>query len=281
MNCKNCNADLPQDARFCLQCGGRVVDQSLTFGYLATEASERFFNFENNFLWRTFKDMFRKPEMVIDGFIDGVRKRHMNVFNYLALAITLSGLQIFLMQKFFTTNMDLSWMLPEDNPMNGNLGFMDVFLEYQSALYIIFIPIYAIFAWLTFLNLKKYSYLKHVVITTYSQAHLSIFMVIPTIVCLMLGFNFFKFVYFFSFPFMILYSAYVYKRLYKFSVRRIIWKTIWFLIITGGIYIIFNIIVWVILFATGAVDLQKMMDAQKAQQEATSYIVSSAINWTS
>jgi len=108
MNCKNCNADLPQDARFCLQCGGRVVDQSLTFGYLATEASERFFNFENNFLWRTFKDMFRKPEMVIDGFIDGVRKRHMNVFNYLALAITLSGLQIFLMQKFFTTNMDLS-----------------------------------------------------------------------------------------------------------------------------------------------------------------------------
>ena len=281
MECKNCNKQLLASDNFCGNCGGRVIDQEFTLKYLANDVSERFFNIENNLIWRTIKNLTARPEYVINGYIQGIRKRHLHMANYLALAITISGLQIFLMQKFFQANMDLSWMpFQENNPAGIDNSFLDNIWEYQSVFYIILIPIYALIARMVFFNHSKYTYLHHVVIATYSQAHLSILFFIPTVLALMLGINFFKFIYFFSFPVMIFYSAFVYKRMYSLRLGGIIGKTLLFLGIGAIFYIAFGVLLFIYWVLTGTIDVQEMLEAEKAKQ-GVSYIASSLKNWTS
>ena len=202
MNCKNCNQPLSPDDKFCSKCGGKIVDEVISYAYVANDFSNRFLNIENNLIARTLKDMFIDPKKVIDGYINGVRKRHLNFANYLALALSISGVQLFLMKKFFEDNMDLSWMIASDNPaanMEGNT-YMNTMFEFQGILYLLIIPIYALIAKIVFLNKKEYTYLHQNIIAGYTQSHLSLFLFVPTIIFLALGVNFFKFSYFFAYP---------------------------------------------------------------------------------
>ncbi len=278
MNCKNCNTPLTEESRFCNQCGGKVVTQVLTYRYLASEFSERFFNLDNLII-RTFRHLFTKPEEVIDGFINGVRKRHLGIGSYLALAITISGLQLFIIQKFFKHLMDASWMTQDNNPVAQDPSFLDSIWEYQSIMYIVFIPIYAIIAKTTFWNYKKYNYLEHIVIVSYTQAQMSLTLFLPYLIGLSFGINFFKLNYVFILVMMI-YSAHCYKRLYQISLKKIIVKTLFFLLILFVALIIWSIVFWAYLLASGTVDLQEMIEAEKAKK-AVSYITSFSKNWTS
>lgn len=281
MECKNCHQPLQLNDRFCRGCGARIVDQQITYGYLANEMSERFFNVENNLILRTIKDMFIRPGQVINGYIYGVRKRHLNVANYLALAVTASGLFLFILQKFFQDNMDMSWMGQQDNPILKDTSWLDFMYDYQSIVYLAFIPFYALLAKITFFNYEgKNNYLHHLIVNTYTQAHISIITFIPGLIMLLLGVNFFKYTYFFSFPLIILFSAYVYKDYYSISVGKIIGKTFLFILITTILYVALWIGIFALLVVTGVIDFQEMVEAEKAKQGIT-YMASSVINWTS
>ena len=211
MQCKNCKNGLSIDDGFCNNCGARVVSRKLTFRYLADDFSERFFDLDNNLLIRTLKAMFSKPEDVIDGYITGLRKRYISVANYVALALTIAGLQLFILQKFFKESMDMSWMKQEDNPILKDTSFMDTIWEYNSLIFIVFIPIYAIISRTVFFNYKKYSYLGHIVIIGYVQGHLTAALFIPTMVAIILGANYFMWSYVIMLI-MIVYSSYCNKR---------------------------------------------------------------------
>ncbi len=280
MECKNCHTQLSESDNFCKTCGAKIVKQELTFGYLANEATERFFNIENNLLARTIQDMTLKPRTVIDAYINGLRKRHVNVISYLAFALTLSGIQIFFMRKVFTANMDMSWMNQQNNPMLEDMSFMDNIWEFQSIFYVFMMPLYALMAKIIFFNYKKYTYLHHLVISTYTQAHLSILLFLPAILGLVFDLNFLKMTYFFSMPIMVIFNAYVYKRLYQIGLKKIILKTFLFLLIFGVLYIGISLLVFAYLFISGKINLEEFMEAQKTQQ-AVSYMASSVINWTS
>ena len=65
--------------------------------------------------------MFSAPHRVIGEYIGGVRKKYVNVISYFAIAITFSGIQIFIVRKFFPETLDLSILLP-DIPINCMLG---------------------------------------------------------------------------------------------------------------------------------------------------------------
>ncbi len=279
MQCKNCKTSLSIEDRFCNNCGARVVDQRLTFRYLANDISERFFDLDNNLLLRTIKNMFSRPEEVIGGYIEGVRRKHLSVANYVALAITLAGLQLFIVQKFFPESMDVSWMGQENNPVLENGTFLDSMMEYNSLLYILFIPVYAIISRIVFFNYKKYSYLGHIVIIGYTQSHLGIVLFIPILIALALGANYFMMSYVTIFI-MVVFSSYCYKRLFQLSWGKLILKLLLFLVIGLFFWIGIGILMWVYLFATGQVDMQELIEASKAQQ-GMGYIASSAMNWTS
>ena len=94
MNCKNCKTTLEESDDYCRNCGGKVIRNRLTIKSLFHHFSETYFNYDNKLL-RTFLTLFSKPEEVIVGYINGTRKKYVDVIGYFALAITLSGLQIF------------------------------------------------------------------------------------------------------------------------------------------------------------------------------------------
>ena len=78
MNCKNCNKPLNAIQKFCDDCGAKIIQNRLTPKVLAAQVNEQFISIDNKFL-RTFIDLFKNPEIVIDGYINGTRKKHIDV----------------------------------------------------------------------------------------------------------------------------------------------------------------------------------------------------------
>ena len=98
MTCKNCDTRLRTDFLYCPACGGKVIRNRITIKNLWTDVLERYFNLDNTFV-NTFVHLFSKPEVVIEGYLQGLRRKYLNPISYLGIALTLSGVQIFLMSK--------------------------------------------------------------------------------------------------------------------------------------------------------------------------------------
>ncbi len=119
-----------------------------------------------------------------------------------------------------------------------NLAFIQ---EYQALLMLLYAPIYAAFSRLVFLKNKKFNYTEHLVIFMYVLAQISIAATILTIIAGFFGVSLGT-ISLISLPFQIFYSAYCLKRLYKLSLKGIILRTLLFLGILLGIFILFMII---------------------------------------
>ena len=94
MTCKNCEAALRTDYAFCPGCGAKAAPNRLTFKGLFTDILERFFDLDNSF-YRTLKSMTVRPELVIGGYIDGMRRRFLHPMSYLGIVLGLSGFLFF------------------------------------------------------------------------------------------------------------------------------------------------------------------------------------------
>ena len=99
MDCKNCQNSLSQKDDYCNVCGAKVIRNRLTVKNLWADFAEQFLNYDNKFL-KTYLALFKKPEDVIGSYINGTRKKYVNVISYFAIAVTLSGIQLFILRKF-------------------------------------------------------------------------------------------------------------------------------------------------------------------------------------
>ena len=156
MKCKNCNTEILPDHDYCSSCGAKVIRNRLTIKNLFQHFSEQYFNYDNKLL-KTFVHLFTKPEVVIEGYITGTRKTYVNVVSYFAIAITLSGLYLFIVNKFFPGAMKLPEFMQtpgQEEFQSKNMAFVQ---EYQSLLMMLYIPFYAIMAKLVFIGFKKYN----------------------------------------------------------------------------------------------------------------------------
>lgn len=107
MNCKNCQTELSAQDEYCRSLGGKIIRQRLTFRNLFEHLSETFFNYDNKLL-RTFTQLLVHPGDVILGYINGVRKKYINPISFFGLSLTLSGLSIFILKKFYLQYLDFS-----------------------------------------------------------------------------------------------------------------------------------------------------------------------------
>ena len=253
MECKNCRHPLSGEDNFCNACGAKVIDHRLTLKYLLSEFYERFITFENNIFLKTFLSLYTKPQDVILGYITGLRKRYINVASYIALAITLTGFQFFLIQEFFPESMQFNDFQGSSKEFMDS--WMNYFKEYQSFFYILLIPVYALISKLTFLKKKEYNYTEHIVLIGYTQAQLSITFFIPVIFFAALGFNIMSY-YFIMTLIMILYTAYCIKNVFELNMIQIVKKTLVFLLLGSVLYfiiiILFVIIIIVYTSLTGS-----------------------------
>ncbi|WP_299099360.1 DUF3667 domain-containing protein [uncultured Winogradskyella sp.] len=222
MNCKNCNNTLRESQKFCDECGAKIIQNRLKPKVLVAQVNEQFLCVDNKFL-RTFIHLFTKPEMVIVSYIDGTRKKYIDVLQYFAIALTLAGIQLFIMSTFFKESLDFqsgfvdglnSSSSQKDNPFK-NIN-TDFFSKSQSILYILFVPFYAFGTWFTYyiLNERVYNYTEHIVINLYYNAQIIILTAVFGTLFAIIGVEYYIVSLALFIP-TLLYLFYILKRVFK------------------------------------------------------------------
>ncbi|WP_405576427.1 DUF3667 domain-containing protein [Winogradskyella sp. Asnod2-B02-A] len=267
MNCKNCHTELSKQDDYCKNCGGKVIRNRLTFRNLFEHISETFFNYDNKIL-RTVIDLFKKPEVVIGGYISGVRKRYVNPISFVALSLTVGGLYMLILNKYFPNAMiEMSSAGVEQQEVIAK-EMVIIMQTYYSFVMILLIPFYAIISRLVFVNRKEYNFTEHLVMAMFMMAQFSLVSSFLNITLLVLHLPssilgsasiFLQMVYF----------GYCYKRLYKLSIPSCILKLLFFFGILLVIMILCVIlgIIMALLFKDSAF-MQDIIEAQKATIEA-------------
>ncbi len=265
MNCKNCNKVLSDTQKYCDECGAKVIRNRLTPKVLAIQVNQEFLSLDNKFL-RTLICLFTTPEDVIGGFIDGTRKKYINAITYYAISLTLLGFQMFLLKQFFPEFLEPQFeAFKETFKVSGTgnenpfANYGDFFSNSQGIFFSVLMPFTAIGTWLTYLDKRKYNYTEHLVINLYITAQ-TIF-VNFVVVIIMAVFNVFDYLIasIIITPPIILYGAYVFKRLYNLSyinsLVRYIGAYIMYTIVFSIIIAIISVIAIIYLFATGKINL--------------------------
>ena len=264
MQCKNCHTELQKQDDFCSSCGGRVIRNRLTFRNLFVHLSETFFNYDNKLL-RTVIDLFKRPEDVIVGYIEGVRKKYVNPISLFGLALTVTGLYMIIINKFFPEMIDFSNLAIEgqEEMQRKNMQFIQ---EYQSIIVMLYVPIYALMARLVFFDKKRFNYTELLVVFMYIQAQISIVSALLTIAIGLIGYSS-SMVGVFMLILMIIYTAYALKRIYKFNFFEIIVRTLLFGVVLAITFVILIVVVFIFMYLNG--DVQEMIEAQRATKEST------------
>jgi hypothetical protein len=241
VNCKNCNKALKDTQKFCDDCGAKVIQNRLTPKILATQVNEQFISIDNKFL-RTFIDLFKKPEAVIDGYIHGTRKKYIDVLQYFAISLTIAGFQVFLMLTFFKDGLDFNSEFLDkiaQSPGNENNPFLNTSFEdsskYQGLIYIFTLPFSAFSTWFAYYIVgdKRYNFTEHFVLNIYYSAQTIIVISFISIIFLIFGVNYLVASFILTLP-MFIYLAIVLHRVFKDR----FWESFAKFILTMTIYII-------------------------------------------
>lgn len=206
MICKNCFNEFEDSQNYCPQCGAKHIRNRLKPVVLIQQINEQFLSLDNKLL-KTFIDLFRKPEQVINGYIDGTRKKYIDVLQYFAIALTLVGIQVFLMNSFFKDELESSFEIlkslesntpsttdsTKKNPFQMDVDSFEEINRYQSVIYIVTIPLYAVASWLANFVIKEnlfYNFTEHLVINIYYYAQIIIITALLSIFFLCFGLNY-------------------------------------------------------------------------------------------
>lgn len=261
MNCLNCDNSLTENNKFCSQCGAKVESDRLTLKWYLEEFSENFLKVDNK-LFKTISALIIKPEYVINGYIKGLRKKYFAPLSFLIVALTLSGLNVFLLKNGYLGDIDYSRFSSNSQDLTSdNLEYLENYMHftysYYNVLLFLMIPFLAFISKVVFFNIKSFNFFEHLVIYTYSYSLCSI------IGFSLLAFNIiFKFDYFnFSASLLILYiiyHIYALRRVFGLSKTKIAVKTLLFIPVFLVFYfllvILFSIVFALYILSKGIVN---------------------------
>jgi hypothetical protein len=241
---------------------------------------QAFFSIDSNKPLRTYIDLFVRPEAVIDGYINGVRKRYINAFGYFTIAVTISSVFFFVFLQFFPEYLSLSAFQPDSvSPEQLELQkkWNETIFENQSIVFFISIPVFALISKLLFLRNKKYNYTEHLILNLYAYSQASITVVFLYFITIWYQ-PLFNLILIFALPLQIVYYSYVLKRLFSLSLGQLLLKIVLFALVLGFLFALVMLLTLVVMAFTGQLDA--MIEAERAKR-GISYIASSAINCTS
>ncbi|WP_394970478.1 DUF3667 domain-containing protein [uncultured Croceitalea sp.] len=241
MICKTCENSLRSDFSYCPNCGGKIIRNRLTLKNIWQDLKFQVFDLDNT-LFKTIKHLFTKPEVVIESFISGARKKYMNPISFFAIAITLSGVLFFVLRDIYHINLTESSF----NPENASTPNMDFVIDYQAIISYLLIPVYALMTWILFLDKRKLNYTEHLITNAYTTGQISFVQVILGLIV----FSIFEFRYdifnWIFLTFSIGYQFYVLKRAHKIGAGSAILRAFgyffMFLIVMMGIGVLAIII---------------------------------------
>jgi hypothetical protein len=198
MTCKNCGHPIEDWQNFCGHCGAKVIRNRLTPKILAEQVNQEILAIDNRF-FRTLYALFRAPEDVIVGYINGVRKKYQDVLQYFAIALTITGFQVLAVSYFFPEAFEVDSALNdflENQPGQEKNPFKD--LSYQEATdfqglgYILTLPLYALSTWIAYrvIGDKRYNLTEHFVINLYYSAQSIILFALLILISVIFGMDY-------------------------------------------------------------------------------------------
>ena len=269
MECKNCKYPLPENVHYCELCGAKVIRNRITVKNLWDDVLETYINVDNSFL-RTFLHLFSRPKEVIDGYINGVRRKYMNPISYMGIALTLAGLTVLLMRKKIRY-MDFDLF---DQGLNPEFGekVMNFTNDYYSLVFLLFLPVFAFAGWLT-INKLGYNLTEFLVVSLYALAQYSIFSFPLSIVIILWGPDIYLTYSLVSSIFMVGLFIYTSQMISRYTFTAFFLRLFVFLMLLLVGYFGLIIMIYIIMFATGVITLEDLRPIDQA--------TSSAINWAS
>lgn len=262
--CKNCQNTLSLNANYCESCGGKVIHNRLTIKNLFVHFIEHFLSYDNKFL-KTFINLFKKPEDVIGSYICGTRKKYINAIQYFAIALTITGLEWFIIKRFFPELMDISALAREGTEEMAQKN-VSLIQEYISIFMMLFVPVYALMSRTVFFNIKTFNYTEHIVIFMYIIAQVSIVGAFFNLTGAFLGIPL-GILAFINGPFQIIFTAYCLKRLYQLDFMNLILRTLIFIIVCIIFTVVFTALYFLgIYLFLGKDGFIEMMEAQRNLQ---------------
>lgn len=252
MRCKNCDGTLRTDYLYCPACGGKVIRNRITVKNLWVDILDRYFNLDNTFI-KTFVHLFTKPENVIEGYLQGQRRKYLNPISYLGIAITLSGFIVFMMARSLG-DMDFDFLDTGVQTVYQE-KMMDFVLDFQALFFIFFVPLMAIAGWLCF-DQKRYNFAERTTIFMYTLAHFSLFSFIPSILILAFAPHFYLSFSLIGSLTMLAYAGYVVTRISLSKGMGLVARLLLFYFLVGILYFMLSGLVPIIMFLTGELTLE-------------------------
>lgn len=252
-HCKNCGLQFNSQHNYCEVCGAKVIRNRLTLKNIWDDVAENVLNFDHS-LWRTIIDLTIKPEAVVLSYIDGVRKRYMNPIAYFGIALTISGLLLIFMRKFFIGK--ISFDMPgvgQTDPEVLN-KILQVTLDFNTFVFILYIPVLALSGWLV-LNRKGFLLTEYLVAGIYILAHFTIVTTPISIILLLISPENYLNYSLFTILIMAAYALFVTNRMDKAS----FWRSILFLMLYVVGYFGMGILLNIIMILTGVIELSDLV----------------------
>lgn len=273
-HCKNCSSQIYANKRFCADCGAKWIDNRITIKQVAADFSDNYIGFDTKFI-RTFIDLFRKPEAVIKGYINGRRVNYMDAVRYLLLAIFVTGIYTFVLkqtgvldeiihsQAEATREAYRSMGMTENQVIESTAQaqkFSQQVFEFQGFFLLFTIPLLAFAARLTFWGKRYFNFTEQIVFYMYTFSHMVIATTPITILLVFVAPDYFMYIGFVTFPLLYIYNAYCYKKCFNLSTAALFTKTLISILVIIGVFVasgillgILGIIVGLILKITGIV----------------------------
>lgn len=252
LTCKNCHTELHNHSAYCHACGARVIRNRLSFKNLFEHISETFFNYDNKLL-RTLIDLFVRPQVVIEGYVNGIRKRYVNPLSYLGIALTLSGLLFFIMQKVnFEIDVDV-FNQGIDETTKSKITNMSS--EYSTFFFLSYIPIFVAASWLI-LRDQKFNFTERTVAFIYAMAEFSLISFVPALLVLLISPEQYMSYSFVSLLFLFMYLSWLLFRLSKIKGLEFFAHLFIFFFTSFILFIGFYIAITILGFLTGQMSLE-------------------------
>ena len=248
MECKNCNENLLETNKYCSNCSAKVVSNRLTLMYVVEEFLTTFISWDNKF-FKTFLHLFTQPKSVVNSYLSGVRKRYMQPFPFMIVALTIYGVYMYFSKDQVLEYLDAISGNTEANAETEKYAEMgkkstEFAISYFNIVTFGSIPVLALINLLIF---KGKNFIEHCIALVYVYANYLLGYTIIGVLGLLFNISF-TYVYPLTMVLMIVYHMFAYQKIFELSFFKITVKTILFWLLLTLAFIIFSIISGAILY---------------------------------
>lgn len=268
-NCKNCGSLVYAGKAYCADCGAKWIEKRITLRNVGQDFADMYLGYDTKFV-RTFIDLFKKPEEVIKGFINGRRMGYVDAIRYLFVSLFVTGIVFFILKQ-----MDLDVLKIMDvESIYKDLGYsaeriqrelamqrriQEVQSKYMSFIIFASIPVMALIGRITFWGKKYFNFTEHIVFYMYTYSHITIASSIVSIVLLLASPSYFTYWGSVAYIIMPLYMAFAYKRCFKLNWQEAILKMFVAILLSLFVFVLI-VILGIIIGVVGVIIYSKFID---------------------